>query len=98
MTFFNTVKSSTNQSLDILEGHKITVKREDLIHTVVSGNKFRKLKYNFEEYLLNDNPTVLSFGGAFSNHLAATAYAGKIGNVSTPVSYTHLTLPTNREV
>jgi 1-aminocyclopropane-1-carboxylate deaminase len=50
---------------------------------VVSGNKFRKLKYNFEDYLLNDNPTVLSFGGAFSNHLAATAYAGKICNVPT---------------
>ena len=83
MNFFNIVKSSTNQSLDILEGHRITVKREDLIHTVVSGNKFRKLKYNFEDYLLNDNPTILSFGGAFSNHLAATAYAGKICNVPT---------------
>jgi 1-aminocyclopropane-1-carboxylate deaminase len=83
MTFFNAVKSTTNQSLDILEGHRITVKREDLIHKVVSGNKFRKLRYNFEDYLLNDKVSVLTFGGAFSNHLAATAYAGKMCKIPT---------------
>ena len=83
MTFFNGYKNSTNQSLDLLESIRITIKREDLIHSVVSGNKFRKLKYNFEEVLHQTEGTVLSFGGAFSNHLAAVAYAGKMHHLPT---------------
>ena len=83
MNFFDTVKSSTNQLLGVIDGHRITLKREDLIHPMISVNKFRKLKYNFEKFLKHNRPTVLTFGGAFSNHLAATAYAGKICNVPT---------------
>ena len=53
------------------------IKREDLIHPFISGNKFRKLKYNLLEALNNELGTVVTFGGAYSNHIAATSYAGK---------------------
>jgi len=53
------------------------IKREDLIHPIVSGNKFRKLKYNLQEAKLQNADTLLTFGGAFSNHIAAVAFAGK---------------------
>ena len=55
----------------------ITVKREDLIHPFISGNKYRKLKYNIEEAKRVNAASLLTFGGAFSNHIAAVAYAGK---------------------
>jgi len=55
----------------------ITVKREDLIHPFVSGNKFRKLKYNLLQAKKEQHKTLLTFGGAFSNHIAAVAFAGK---------------------
>lgn len=55
----------------------LTIKREDLIHPHISGNKFRKLKYNLLEAKKNGFDTLLTYGGAFSNHIAATAYAGK---------------------
>lgn len=55
----------------------LTIKREDLIHPLISGNKFRKLKYNLIEAKKNGLDTLLTYGGAFSNHIAATAYAGK---------------------
>ena len=83
MNFFDTVKSSTNQLLGVIDGHRITLKREDLIHPMISGNKFRKLKYNFEKFLKQNRPTVLTFGGAFSNHLAATAQAGNLSGIQT---------------
>ena len=83
MTFFNSLKSSKNQFLESIDDHTITIKREDLIHPLVSGNKFRKLKYNFEKLICKKNPALLTFGGAFSNHLAATAQAGKIYQIPT---------------
>ncbi|WP_264552072.1 1-aminocyclopropane-1-carboxylate deaminase/D-cysteine desulfhydrase [Flavobacterium sp. N2038] len=55
----------------------LTIKREDLIHPFVSGNKFRKLKYNLLQAKAESKTTLLTFGGAFSNHIAAVAYAGK---------------------
>ncbi|OXA83835.1 1-aminocyclopropane-1-carboxylate deaminase/D-cysteine desulfhydrase [Flavobacterium hercynium] len=68
-----------NQSLNITFSNAIslTIKREDLIHPFVSGNKFRKLKYNLLEAKAQNQKTLLTFGGAFSNHIAAVAYAGK---------------------
>lgn len=65
--------------LPILVEKKVTlfVKREDLIHPFISGNKFRKLRYNLSEAKRLGYDTLLTFGGAFSNHIAATAYAGK---------------------
>lgn len=56
---------------------KLFIRREDLIHPFVSGNKFRKLKYNLLEAKNQKKTTLLTFGGAFSNHIAATAFAGK---------------------
>lgn len=56
---------------------ELWVKREDEIHPFVSGNKFRKLKYNFAKAKELKADTVLSFGGAFSNHILATAVAAK---------------------
>ena len=61
----------------------LTIKREDLIHPLISGNKFRKLKYNLLEAKKNGFDTLLTFGGAFSNHIAATAYAGKESGLKT---------------
>ncbi|THD68764.1 1-aminocyclopropane-1-carboxylate deaminase/D-cysteine desulfhydrase [Robertkochia marina] len=65
--------------LEIFEKASLEVhlKREDEIHPVVSGNKFRKLKYNLLHVLEHGYRGVLTFGGAFSNHIAATAYACK---------------------
>lgn len=61
----------------------LTVKREDLIHPLISGNKYRKLKYNIEASKSGGYDTLLTFGGAFSNHIAATAYAGKLHGLHT---------------
>ena len=56
---------------------RLWVKRDDLLHTAVSGNKFRKLKYPFLA-LQNFSPTLVTMGGAWSNHLHAIAHAAKI--------------------
>ena len=44
----------------------LKIKRDDLLHPLVSGNKFRKLKYNLIEAKDQGFDTVLSFGGAYS--------------------------------
>src|SRR5690606_34351869 len=54
------------------------IKREDLLHPEVSGNKFRKLKYNLLQAKAGNYDTLLSFGGAFSNHISAVAAAGNL--------------------
>lgn len=56
-------------------GVKFYIKRDDLIHSEVSGNKWRKLKYNFEYALKNGYSQVVTLGGAYSNHIIATAAA-----------------------
>jgi len=56
---------------------RVFVKREDLTDKFISGNKFYKLKYNLIEAQKLGYKTLLTFGGAFSNHIHATAYAGK---------------------
>lgn len=65
--------------LPILKEKEVSlfIKREDLLHPIISGNKFRKLKYNLIEAQKQGHDTLLTFGGAFSNHIAATACAGK---------------------
>lgn len=55
----------------------LAIKREDLLHPHISGNKFRKLKYNVLEAKKQEAESLLTFGGAYSNHIAATAAAGK---------------------
>jgi 1-aminocyclopropane-1-carboxylate deaminase len=51
--------------------------RLDLLHPIVSGNKWFKLKYYLEEVRLGAYHTIATFGGAFSNHILATAFAAK---------------------
>ncbi|MFN0049866.1 MAG: 1-aminocyclopropane-1-carboxylate deaminase/D-cysteine desulfhydrase [Cytophagales bacterium] len=73
---------SITQSIknDLLDEKKIglDVKREDLIHPYLSGNKWRKLKYNIAEAQKQGKTRLLTFGGAHSNHIYATAAAGKL--------------------
>jgi 1-aminocyclopropane-1-carboxylate deaminase len=66
-----------NQFLFSKNNIHVSIKREDLIHPIVSGNKFRKLKYNLIEAKNQNKTKILTFGGAFSNHIAAVAFAGK---------------------
>ncbi|WP_420400832.1 1-aminocyclopropane-1-carboxylate deaminase/D-cysteine desulfhydrase [Flagellimonas sp.] len=76
-----------NQKIDFPffkeSGIDLYIKREDLIHPHISGNKYRKLKYNLIEAKQQGQDTLLTFGGAFSNHIAATAYAGKEAGLKT---------------
>ena len=65
------------------KNYQLFIKREDQIHPLVSGNKFRKLKYNLKEALDQKKTTLLTFGGAFSNHILATAIAGKSNGFKT---------------
>ncbi|AVR45367.1 1-aminocyclopropane-1-carboxylate deaminase [Christiangramia fulva] len=62
---------------------ELWIKREDLLHEQVSGNKFRKLKYNLIVAEKLGYERLLSFGGAHSNHIAALAAAGKLANFET---------------
>ncbi|HEY5715432.1 MAG TPA: pyridoxal-phosphate dependent enzyme [Psychromonas sp.] len=61
--------------LDFLQ-LKLSIKRDDLLHPEISGNKWRKLKYNFLEARRQQVDHIISFGGAYSNHLHALAAAG----------------------
>lgn len=65
------VKFSLNKDIVLV------IKREDKIHPHISGNKYRKLKYNLIAAKQQKKDTLLTFGGAYSNHIAATAAAGK---------------------
>ena len=62
---------------DLGVDNQVYMKPEYLIHPFISGNKYRKLKYNLIEAKRLKKKTLLTFGGAFSNHLAAVASAGK---------------------
>ena len=74
--FINT--PSPLQRLDLssfgIKNHQVWVKRDDLIHSVISGNKWRKLKLNIDSFLDSSNSHIISMGGAFSNHLLAVSY------------------------
>jgi 1-aminocyclopropane-1-carboxylate deaminase len=75
---------------------KLFVKREDLNHTHVSGNKWWKLKYNLEEAARLRHSRLLTFGGAFSNHIYATAAcASELGFESIGIIRGEETLPLN---
>lgn len=56
---------------------RLLIKRDDLIHPEISGNKWRKIKYNLEAAKTLGHTTILTFGGAFSNHILAVASAGE---------------------
>lgn len=69
--------NNPTQEITVGKNIRLFIRREDLIHPFVSGNKFRKLKYNLIEAQKQNHDTLLTFGGAFSNHIAAVAFAGK---------------------
>lgn len=64
-------------------GVQVYLKREDWLHPTISGNKWRKLKYNLQAARFQGKDTLLTFGGAYSNHVAAVAAAGKEFNLRT---------------
>lgn len=76
-TFDKSILSRIHDPL--LERHEIElwIKRDDLLHPVISGNKWRKLKYILDQALSSGAHTIISMGGAYSNHLHALAYAGR---------------------
>lgn len=64
----------------IYKNFELSVLRLDLIHSEISGNKWFKLKYNLQQAALENKDTIMTFGGAYSNHIAATAVACRINN------------------
>jgi len=72
------LEQSVNQKIKISKDYQVDlyIKREDKIHPFISGNKYRKLKYNLQEAQKLGLNTLLTFGGAFSNHIAALAASG----------------------
>ncbi len=73
------LEESVNQLINLPSefGLELYIKREDKIHPYVSGNKYRKLKYNLIEAEKLGLKTLLTFGGAYSNHIVAVASVGK---------------------
>lgn len=77
-------------------GVRVFIKHEELNHPTVAGNKWWKLKYNLELAQLLSHDTVLTFGGAYSNHIYSTAAAAKeLGLKSIGVIRGEETLPLN---
>ncbi len=72
-----------NCPLFVEKGLKVFIKRDDLIHPSVQGNKWRKLKYNILKIKELGISKMLTYGGAFSNHIYATAAAGKSFGIDT---------------
>ena len=74
-----TASKNKKVELPLLEEHGVSLylKREDQIHPLISGNKYRKLKYNLIKAKEDNYKTLLTFGGAYSNHISAVAFAGK---------------------
>jgi 1-aminocyclopropane-1-carboxylate deaminase len=64
-------------------GVRLLLKRDDLLHPPVSGTKWRKLRPNLERARREGRDTLLTFGGAYSNHLRATAAAGREAGLRT---------------
>ena len=78
---------ATNQIITLpafaATGISVHLKREDLVFPLASGNKWRKLKYNLKAFRESNSSVLLTFGGAFSNHLAAVAAMGKHYGIAT---------------
>lgn len=77
-------------------GVRLLIKREDLNHPLISGNKWWKLKHNLAEAQTQNKKTLLTFGGAYSNHIYATAAAAaELGFKSIGIIRGEETLPLN---
>src|SRR5689334_12456858 len=72
------LQPSPVMAYDVFDGIVFHVKHDDLIHPEISGNKWRKLKYNVLKAYESGCDTLLTFGGAFSNHLLATAKCAQL--------------------
>ncbi|MES2514063.1 MAG: 1-aminocyclopropane-1-carboxylate deaminase/D-cysteine desulfhydrase [Bacteroidota bacterium] len=72
-----------NPIIDTIEykEHRLGILRLDLIHPEISGNKWFKLKYNLQQAKNLNKNSIITFGGAFSNHIAATAVACKLNHL-----------------
>lgn len=68
---------SIKNQLTLQKRLHLAILRLDKIHPVVSGNKWFKLQYYLRDAKKQGYQTLLTFGGAYSNHIAATAYAAK---------------------
>ena len=76
------MKAATDFITEI-NGCKVSIRREDKFGKGIKGNKYRKLKYNILKAKSENSIGLITFGGAFSNHLFATALAGKINGIKT---------------
>lgn len=76
-------EQKVNHPLYEIKKVHVYLKRDDMIHPFISGNKWRKLKYNLQKAQQENKNTVITFGGAWSNHLLATACAGATFNFKT---------------
>ena len=74
LEIFSPVQQISNPLFDD-HGVKVFIKRDDLIHPMISGNKWRKLKYLLKQAQTEGKAHLVTFGGAYSNHLMATAAA-----------------------
>jgi len=74
LEIFSPVQPISNPLFDE-HGVKVFLKRDDLIHPMISGNKWRKLKYLLKTAQKQGKNHLVTFGGAYSNHLLATAAA-----------------------
>lgn len=75
---FNSPLETIHHPLLQTKGIELVVKRDDLIHPHISGNKWRKLKYTLLDAKEKRKNHLVTFGGAYSNHLLATACAGHL--------------------
>ncbi|MCQ6958858.1 pyridoxal-phosphate dependent enzyme [Mucilaginibacter sp. JC4] len=74
LEIYSPVQQINNKLFDD-KGLQVFIKRDDLIHPVISGNKWRKLKYVLQQAQAQNKTHLVTFGGAYSNHLLATAAA-----------------------
>ena len=74
---FKAVEQKIEHSLLRQRNVQLNILREDLNHPTISGNKLRKLKYNIEAFRNSNAKKIVTYGGAHSNHIAATAFACK---------------------
>src|SRR5471030_62014 len=74
LEFLSPVQQIKNKLFDE-QGLTVFIKRDDLIHPVISGNKWRKLKYILQQAQHHNKTHLVTFGGPYSNHLLATAAA-----------------------
>lgn len=79
----NTPLQEINDPVIEKYGVRLFIKRDDLIHPAISGNKWRKLKYNIAEAKRQRKTKLLTFGGAYSNHIYGVAEAGRLYDFET---------------